>query len=139
MCLQVLSASQAAKLAHMTGMHPSACTALCEEINCHKCGPKLPVLLPTLPTVPKASRTGTLPARMLTMTDITSNEVRPSFHADLEDYGTCMECSHSILHRILLHSAFGNPAFNRCFPTEISCGLHQRWLAFLWQFSDLSC
>jgi len=125
MCLQVLSASQAAKLAHLTGLHPSACAALCEEIKCQRCGPKLPVLLPTLTTVPKASHASTRLARMLTMTDITSTEVRPSLFVDQEDDCTCMRCLDSILHHTLPLSAFGNPAFNRCFPNEISCGLHQ--------------
>lgn len=80
-CLQVLSASQEAKLAHLTSLHPSACAALCMEVRCQKAGLKLPWLLPAAPKVPRAAqapKARILKARMLTMTDIGTAEVQDS-------------------------------------------------------------
>ena len=71
MCLQVLTASQAAKLAAMTDKHPSACAALCAAIEGHKrnnC--KAP-----REAEAKGSGTSALPAGVLTTTDITSSAV----------------------------------------------------------------
>ena len=71
MRLQVLSASQAAKLAHMADMHPSACAALCDEIRCQKAGTKLPMPLPAVAKGPRATLSQ---ARILTMADLPASE-----------------------------------------------------------------
>lgn len=71
MCLQVLTASQAAKLAATTDRHPSACAALCTAVKGHKRNSC------QAPREAEAKRSGTcaLPAGVLTMTDITSSAV----------------------------------------------------------------
>ena len=71
MCLQVLTASQAAKLAAMTDRHPSACAALCAAVEGHKrnnC---------QAPREAEATRSGTSApfAGVLTMIHITSSAV----------------------------------------------------------------
>ena len=78
MCLQVLSTGQAAKLAHMTDMHPGACAALCMEVRCQKAGPKLSGTLPAAPKVPRDPKAGVPQARTLIMTDISTSEVQAS-------------------------------------------------------------
>ena len=78
MCLQVLSASQAKKLAHMTDMHPSACTALCMEVRCQKAGETLPRALLAEPRMPEGPKASPPPARMLHLADIAISEVHVS-------------------------------------------------------------
>ncbi len=78
MCLQVLSASQEAKLAHLTRMRLGACSALCMEVMCQKAGLKLPWTLPAALKVPKAAqapKASPTQAKMLAMKDIGIAEV----------------------------------------------------------------
>ena len=71
MCPQVLTASQTAKLAAMTDRHPSACAALCAEVEGHRSSNG------TAPRAAEAKRSGisALSAGVLTMTDIISSAV----------------------------------------------------------------
>lgn len=71
MCLQVLTASQAAKLVAMTDRHPSACAALCAVVEGHRSSKCM------APRAAEAKRSGigALPAGVLTMIDITSSAV----------------------------------------------------------------